>query len=434
RRFASDEVVAFNRAQADVIRAHAPGRTILHNYMGRELAYDHFAVGADLDAASWDSYPLGFLEDRLEAPPDHKRNFARQGDPDFQAFHHDLYRAVGKGRWWVMEQQPGPVNWAPRNPAPQAGMVRLWGFEAFAHGAEVVSYFRWRQAPFAQEQMHAGLLTPDSADSPAVAEVTALARDLSAFTKREAPTPAPVAIVFDYPSAWAWDTTPHGAEFSYFGLVFSAYRALRRLGLSVDFLDGDMAGIDNHRLVLTPGLFTVSDAARERLATTRTKVVLGPRTGSKTKDFQIPPGLPPGLGAMLDVKVSAVESLRPDMPVEAGDGAFSLWREHLLLGPAAETLGLASDGWPIAARQGPLTYIAGWPDDALWQALLKPELKAAGVATLELPSDVRVRDNGTQRHLTNYGSSPCNIAALAPNGLILGEPELGPSGIAIARL
>ena len=27
--------------------------------------------------------------------------------------------------------------------------------------AEVVSYFRWRQAPFAQEQMHAGLLCPD---------------------------------------------------------------------------------------------------------------------------------------------------------------------------------------------------------------------------------------------------------------------------------
>ncbi len=36
-----------------------------------------------------------------------QRHFARQGDPDFQAFHHDLYRAVGRGRWWIMEQQPG---------------------------------------------------------------------------------------------------------------------------------------------------------------------------------------------------------------------------------------------------------------------------------------------------------------------------------------
>jgi beta-galactosidase len=115
-------------------------------------------VGADLDISSWDSYPLGFLEDRSDQNDDWKRQFAHAGDPDFQAFHHDLYRATSNGRWWVMEQQPGPVNWAPHNPAPRNGMVRLWSWEAFAHGAETVSYFRWRQAPFAQEQMHAGLL------------------------------------------------------------------------------------------------------------------------------------------------------------------------------------------------------------------------------------------------------------------------------------
>ena len=60
-----------------------------------------------------------------------------------------------------MEQQPGPVNWAAYNPAPHPGAVRLWTFEAIAHGAEVVSYFCWRQAPFAQEQMHSGLNLPD---------------------------------------------------------------------------------------------------------------------------------------------------------------------------------------------------------------------------------------------------------------------------------
>jgi beta-galactosidase len=102
--------------------------------------------------------------------PPTRPQFLRQGDPDFQAFHHDLYRAVGRGRWWVMEQQPGPVNWAPFNPAPLPGMVRLWTWEAFAHGAEAVCYFRWRQAPFGQEQMHAGLLRPDSAPAPGLAE------------------------------------------------------------------------------------------------------------------------------------------------------------------------------------------------------------------------------------------------------------------------
>ncbi len=86
---------------------------------------------------------LGQLPARLPRGPRRPRTtawkaaFLRQGDPDNQAFHHDLYRAVGRGRWWVMEQQPGPVNWAPYNPAPLPGMVRLWTWEAFAHGAEV---------------------------------------------------------------------------------------------------------------------------------------------------------------------------------------------------------------------------------------------------------------------------------------------------------
>ncbi|MEM9199936.1 MAG: beta-galactosidase, partial [Pseudomonadota bacterium] len=107
RRFSSDQVVAFNRVQADALRA-CTDAPLIHNYMGRVTEFDHYATGADLDIASWDSYPLGFLLDRIEGDAAHRARFLRQGDPDFQAFHHDLYRGVGHGRLWVMEQQPGP--------------------------------------------------------------------------------------------------------------------------------------------------------------------------------------------------------------------------------------------------------------------------------------------------------------------------------------
>jgi beta-galactosidase len=116
RQFSSDQVVVFNKIQVAIIRQYS-NAPIAHNYMGRITDFDHFKVGECLDIASWDSYPLGFLEDRVDADEAHKAHFAKQGDPDFQAFHHDLYRAVGRGRWWIMEQQPGPVNWAPYNPA-----------------------------------------------------------------------------------------------------------------------------------------------------------------------------------------------------------------------------------------------------------------------------------------------------------------------------
>ena len=83
-----------------------------------------------------------------------RARWLRSGHPDFASFNHDVYRGMSKLPFWVMEQQPGPVNWALWNPAPLPGMVRLWSWEAFAHGAGCVSYFRWRQAPFAQHRTH----------------------------------------------------------------------------------------------------------------------------------------------------------------------------------------------------------------------------------------------------------------------------------------
>jgi beta-galactosidase len=327
RRFASDEVVTFNRLQTEIIRKHSSA-PIAHNYMGAVTEFDHFAVGADLDIASWDSYPLGFLSDRIPADPEHKRRFVRQGDPDFQAFHHDLYRAVGRGRWWIMEQQPGPVNWAPYNPDPLPGMARLWAWEAFAHGAEAVCYFRWRQAPFAQEQMHAGLLRPDSAPAQAFGEAETVAKELAAMPDAGT-AKADVALIFDYASDWAWDIQPQGRSFSYFWLVFHLYKGLRRLGLNVDILPPDTADLSPYKLILAPGIFTLSDTLKSALAAHKGTAILGPRTNSKTPDFTIPVPLPPALPG-LDAVIARVESLPPDVPVPLAQGGNLInWREKL---------------------------------------------------------------------------------------------------------
>ncbi|MEM9247528.1 MAG: beta-galactosidase [Pseudomonadota bacterium] len=417
RRFASDQVVAFNRAQAEIIRAHSDA-PIAHNYMGRVTEFDHFAVGADLDIASWDSYPLGFLEDRVGASPEHQRAFARQGDPDFQAFHHDLYRAVGAargraahaGRWWVMEQQPGPVNWAPYNPAPLPGMVRLWTWEAFAHGAEAVLYFRWRQAPFAQEQMHAGLLRPDSAEAPALAEARQVTAEL-AEAPEVAPVQAPVALLFDYDADWAWDVQPHGQGLSYFGLVFDHYRALRRAGLSVDILPVDTA-LDGYRVVLAPGLMHMTGALKARLAAVDGEVLLGPRSGARDGDFAIPVPLPPALPG-LDVTVARVESLRPDCPVPLdGGGTVRGYLEELE--GAAEVALRTEAGAPVALRTGRQTYMSGWGDDATLDRLIAQLCARAGVATMALAEGVRCRDTGSERFWFNYGS----VAVTCPAGTI----------------
>jgi beta-galactosidase len=398
RRFASDEVAGFNRLQTEIIRKHSDV-PIAHNYMGRITEFDHFAVGADLDIASWDAYPLGFLSDRLEVTPEHKRRFVRQGDPDFQAFHHDLYRAVGRGRWWIMEQQPGPVNWAPWNADPLPGMARLWAWEAFAHGAEAVCYFRWRQAPFAQEQMHAGLLRPDSAPAQAFEEAGKVAEELAAMpdvgTAR-----ADVALVFDYSSAWAWQTQPQGRDFDYFRLAFAFYRGLRRLGLNVDILPPDVADLTGYRLVLAPGVATLSAPFLTALTGFDGTALIGPRSNAKTVEFATPVPLPPNLPG-LDVVVARVESLPPDVPVplEAG-GNLLHWREKIEGG--AEVVERATDGWPALLRAGGLHYLAGWPEDAVLDRMLIALCKAQGIAVEVLSEGLRRRDSDTHRFWFNY--------------------------------
>ncbi len=404
RRFSSDQVVAYHEVQVAALRARTDA-PLIHNYMGRVLDFDHFEVGASIDIASWDSYPIGFLSDRLEGTAEHKARFLQQGDPDMQAFHHDLYRAVGKdGRWWVMEQQPGPVNWAPHNPAPLPGMVRLWSWEAFAHGAEVVSYFRWRQAPFAQEQMHAGLKRPDNAPAPGLAEAAQVGREIAEMPEI-AQRPAPVALIFDYPSEWAWATLPQGEGFSYFRLMLDAYRALRRCGLSIDMVPSTATDLSEYKLVLAPGLATLSPGLGAAL--NETTALIGPRANAVTSELGIAQPMGPNLPG-LDITATRIETLPPQVqrPV-AGGGHVQHWVEDLE--GTTPTLLETEAGAPVLMGDGHLHYLGAWPDAALWARIVHDLAKAAGVAVQTLPEGLRLRDTASHRFAFNYGPDPVDF-------------------------
>ena len=414
RRFSSDQVIRWNAAQADAIRAHSDA-PVSHNYMGRVTDFDHFETGRQMEIATWDSYPLGFLLDRV--PGGDAAAFLRQGDPDFQAFHHDLYRSVGTGRWWIMEQQPGPVNWAPWNPAPLPGMVRLWSWEAFAHGAEAVCWFRWRQFPQAQEQQHAGLLRPDSSEAPGFAEAAQVAREL-ADAPDVVPAQAPVALIFDYVSQWAWEVQPQGVGFDHFTLCFEMYRALRSLGLSVDILPPDTASLDGYALTLVPGLLAIGDPLRAAIDAAEGLVVTGPRTDLKTPELAIPvpmgPDLP-GLAAM-----STMEETFPPFAERHlwNGGKVTLWLEHLET--SAQVVEATTDGVPVLIRSGKRLHLAGWPDLSAARRILRDLAHEAGLDVRDLPDGLRIRDTGNERFVFNYAAEPRSFDDhdLAPAGVL----------------
>ncbi|MEL6700792.1 MAG: beta-galactosidase, partial [Pseudomonadota bacterium] len=330
------------------------------------------------------------------------------GDPDFQAFHHDLYRTCGArrerapakdGRMWVMEQQPGPVNWAPWNPAPLDGMPRLWAWEAFAHGAETVCYFRWRQAPFAQEQMHAGLLRPDNEPAPALAEAAQVAEELRAMPDAGTAR-AQAALIFDYDSAYAWEAQPQGRDFDYFHLVYECYRAMRRAGLNIDILPADTLDLSDYDMVFAPGLLSLDGAGWAALQTCLGQIIVGPRAAQKTPELSIPTPMGPNAPG-LQATVTHVESLPPAHPIRLADGGM-IWKWFEALDTNAEVIEATDDGRPVMVALGNLHYLAGWPDEIAWDRIVRRACALQKIEALDLPGGLRVRDTETHRIFLNY--------------------------------
>ncbi|GAB0117889.1 beta-galactosidase [Acidisoma sp. 7E03] len=433
-RFASDQMIAYNRLQVEIIRAHSPGRFVTHNFMGFFRAFDHFKMAEDLDFASWDSYPLGALE--VSSLPEAERlRWAETSHPDVPGFNHDVYRAVGRGRFWLMEHQPGPVNWAPWNPVPAPGMVRLWSWQCFAHGAEVLSYFRWRQAPFAQEQMHAGLNRPDGAPSAGGLEAAEVARELEALGPLPAMAQAPVALLFDYEAGWITDVQPQGADFRYMDLVFQWYSALRRLGLDVDIVPPG-ASLAGYRFVAAPSLPHVNEAAAAALEEASGVLLIGPRSGSKTRYCTIPETLPPGpLQTLLPLRVAQVGSLRPGLTVPvSGDGLSgqaTRWREWLETDLPAR-LSFA-DGGKALVSQGNRHYLGAWLDEALLQSVMRDLLTEAGVETVALPDAIRLQRRGPLTFALNFGTEAWAVPEAASKHFVLGGGTVPPRGLACWR-
>lgn len=435
-RFSSDQVQSFNKAQVDIIRQHSPGRPVTHNFMNQNTDFDHYKVGEDIDIASWDVYPMGgLINGRLSEAE--KARYLRVGDPDQTAFNHDIYRAVGRGRVWVMEQQPGPVNWATYNQSPADGMVRLWTWLAYAHGVDMVSYFRWRQAPFAQEQFHAGLLLPNSEEDQGYREVAQVAAEMARLPEGEAREKAAVAFVLDYESRFATRALPQGRGYAASAIALDWYSAVSRLGVDVDVI-GQHSDLSGYKLVLAPDLVIPDADFIARLKASGAKALFGPRSGSKTRDMHIPADLPPGpLADLLDFRVTRVESLPDfhDEPVLYGNTSHNVtgWREQIRTGETvlATFEGAHATGSPAVIGNERTRYVGTLPRGEFLTKLVGDTLGWAGVAMLPDLGDLRLARRGRLHFAFNYGSALATVPASSAATFLVGGRELASVDVAI---
>lgn len=192
-RFISDSCCRFAKMQSDILRKYIkPGDFITTNGLFGNLD-NHRMTEESLDFLTYDSYPnfAYCLDDYKEADPIKDRKWSRNLAET---------RAVSP-RFGIMEQQSGANGWNTRMeaPTPEPGQLTLWTMQSIAHGADYVSYFRWRTATMGTEIYWHGILDYSGRDNRRLAEVHSVHEKLQKIQKAAgAKYEAKVGILKDY--------------------------------------------------------------------------------------------------------------------------------------------------------------------------------------------------------------------------------------------
>jgi beta-galactosidase len=272
RRFHSAATHDYLKLQVDILRQISPAKAITHNDMGMYDGVDYSVLNQPLDFVAWDNYPM------------FQKDYANYFGPGLA---HDLMRgSKNQQNFMIMEQQGGLPGWNVfwgRQAAP--GLYRVWAYQAVAHGADGVCYFRWRTSRYGTEQYLQVFLDQDSYPNARYEAVSQTGKELQQLTDllRDSKVVAPVALLVSPDSRWAFHIQPLVEKFDYNQQLHLYYDAFRRLGLNVDVLF-PQSDFTSYKIIVAPSLFVVDKALTEKL-TNYVKaggtLILGFRSGVK---------------------------------------------------------------------------------------------------------------------------------------------------------
>jgi len=434
----------FQRLQIDLLRPHLrPEVWITHNFMGWHGGYDHYDMAADLDMASWDWYVATGHHDYLTS-----------------GAVHDLTRGFKRRNYWLIETQPGNVNWAPVNNSTNKGEARAMAWHSIAHGADAILYWQWRSALGGQEQYHGTLVDQSGQPRPFYEEAQTVGQQIRSVSKllSGSKVTARVAMLNSYDSRWSIEFQRHHSDFDYLAHFNHYYRALAANNVSVDIISADEA-LDEYRLVIVPALHILNDRRVINLTNFVQRgghLVLTIRTGMKDEYNCLLPSRQPGaLATLSGVEVEDYYALDELVPVEGRllKGYSKQWAERLKLLDQDLAIPMArygrSNGWldgQVAMAAHPygrgMVYTVGvYLDDPAQATFINHVLQMAGVMGMEAPDGVeaatRVDSAGKPvRIVINHTAVERSISLPWPafdhlSGRDVRELRLEPYGVAI---
>lgn len=409
KRFNSESLLNAFRLEYDAIHAITPDIPITTNLMGTYQPLDYQMWGKYMNFISWDNYPSN--ETPLEET----------------AMRHDLMRGAKQGKpFALMEQTPSVTNWLPYNMLKRPGVMRLWSYQAVAHGADTVMFFQMKRSIGACEKYHGAVIDHVGNENTRVfREVTELGAELEKLGSQTlgARTDAKAAIVFDWDNWWGISYSAGPSIYlDYCQEVLHYYKALHNKNIPVDMI-GVEDDLSKYSLVIAPVLYMVKGNYDEKI---RAFVKNGGRflttffSGYVDEhDLVTIGGYPGKLRDILGIWVEEEDALPKEM-----ENSFSYQGKtypakmlcDLLHTEGAQALSSYEKdfyaGMPVLTKnafgKGYGYYVATSSDDAFYEDYLSEICAEAGITPImDTPATVEVtmrsNTNGSFVFLLNHG-------------------------------
>lgn len=320
-RFVSDSAIGFCKMQSDILRRYIkPGDFITTNGMFPNLD-NHRMTEEALDVYTYDSYPnFAYC---LAEDPKSPGNLKDRRWSDKLTEVRSICPHFG-----IMEQQSGANGWNTRMeaPAPKPGQMMLWAMQSIGHGADYVSFFRWRTCTMGTEIYWHGILDYDNRDNRKLAEVKRIYQRVKAIGDMTgAHYKASLAVIRDYSNVWdsqvdvwhqrlAWRSEEEIFAGAQLGHTPMDYVYLRE-DTEIDELCGYPVLIYPHPMVLSPEKAELL----EEYVSKGGCLILGARTGMKEETGKCVMNPMPGLlRGLTDTEVEEFTFIGP------GDEAVSM--------------------------------------------------------------------------------------------------------------
>lgn len=436
QRFSSDSWVRYQQMQIDIIRKHSD-YPITHNMMGHFSDIDYYKLGKPLDIVSWDNYPDN-----------------QWGDSQYEyvSMAHELMRGVKDKNFWVMEEQSGPCGWDIFGGTPCPGQLRLWTYQAIAHGCSGMVYFRFRSAPFGMEQYWLGLVDHDGVPRRRFYEIQKTGSEIQCISKlfENAEQVSDVLIVKSYEDLWSHRIKKHVKGFDYENLLYAYYRANSHVGTNPVFGSSEMIK-GKYKVVYMPAYAIVTGYIKERLeeyVNNGGTLVITYRSGIKDSDNNMVTNtLPDKLRSLSGITVEEFDSSSVKTELSDGFGTAGVWRDIITAQTAKTRIWYASkyySGNPAVTvneyGKGRVWYIACDMEETALERLVKMISDESGVEYMQHPRGteiVRRRADGREYiMLLNHNGQECSME-IKGKSLITGEifgGVLAPYGVEAIEL